>query len=257
MSITTDFSAAMDRIVTFIELNVAAFDLAKPELTKLRSNHAVAVAAKEVHHKARAIPMGLSLACEGAYLSACAQFEQCVRDLIEEAALQTAAKLATFAQLPRQMQEEHTNGCAKILQNLTQDRYQHLSHSTIVSALYACMVSGANPMSLIVEAFSSNDRNFKPEIVSQHVNRLGISKVWKLMGQEPSLQAFFSGALPTDTQRYAYAKLEGIMDARNAIIHRGKTFAAPTDSEAKECAKFFAALTNALSGVLHTHVASL
>jgi len=85
---------------SYVDLSVATFDLAKASLSRFRSTHAIAVAAKDVHAKARAMPLGISLACEGAYLSACAQFEQGVRDLIDEAAIQAVGRKGTFALLP-------------------------------------------------------------------------------------------------------------------------------------------------------------
>lgn len=257
LTIATTFKVSMDRVIGFVDLSVATFDLAKPSLSRFRSSHLVAVAARDVYAKARANPLGLSLACEGAYLSACAQFEQGVRDLIEEAAIQAAAKKGTFALLPAEMQENHTDGCGNILQNLTQDKFKHLTAAGIVSALHGCVVSGAAPISLVVEAFSSNERNFKPQIISEHVKRLGLKKVWNLLGLQPCLQAHFKTASPADAEKFARERLERIMDKRNTIIHRGKGFAAPSNDEVRECATFFTALIEALARVLIDYVASL
>ncbi len=257
LSIAADFKISMNRVISYVDLSVATFDLAKASLARFRSAHAIAVAARDVHAKARTMPLGISLACEGAYLSACAQFEQGVRDLIDEAAIQTVGKTGTFALLPTKMQEEHTNGCGRILQNLTQDKYRHLSAAGIVAALHGCVVTGATPAALIVEAFSSNERNFKPQIVSEHVGRLGVKQVWTLLSQQPALQTHFGTASPTDAARFARERLERIMDKRNTIIHRAKGFAAPSEADTRECAMFFTGLTEALAHVLVDYVASL
>lgn len=257
LAIATTFKADMDRVIGFVDLSVATFDLAKPSLSRFRSAHAIAVAARDVYAKARAISLGLSLACEGAYLSACAQFEQGVRDLIDEAATQAAAKKGTFALLPAEMRDNHTDGCGSILQNLSQDKFKHLSAPGIVTALHGCVVAGAAPVSLVVEAFSSNERNFRPQILSEHVKRLGLKKVWNLLGLQPCLQAHFATASPADSEKFARERLERIMDKRNTIIHRGKGFAAPSDAEVRECATFFAALIEALARVLIDYVAAL
>jgi len=257
LTIATTFQSNMDRVIDFVDLSLATFDLAKPSLSRFRSTHPVAVAARDVYAKVRAIPLGLSLACEGAYLSACAQFEQAVRDLIEEAAIQAAAKKGTFALLPAEMQAFHTNGCGNILQNLTQDKFKHLTAAGIVGALHGCVVTGAAPLSLVVEAFSSNERNFKPHIISEHVKRLGVKKVWNLLALQPVLQGHFGTASPADAEKFARERLERIMDKRNTIIHRGKGFAAPSDAEVRECANYFKALAEALARVLVDYIASL
>lgn len=257
LALAADFKTSMDRVVAFVDLSVATFDLAKASLNRFRSTLPVAVAARDVRAKARAIPLGLSLACEGAYLSACAQFEQGVRDQIEEAAMRAAGKKATFVLLPSRMQEEHTTGCGKILCSLSQDKFKHLTAAGIVAALHGCMVTGVAPITLVVEAFSSNERNFKPQVISEHVGKLGVSKVWELLGQQASLQAHFGIASAGDTERFARERLERIMDKRNTIIHRGRGFAAPSDTETRECASFFVALMEALAQVLVDYVAAL
>lgn len=257
LAVATAFKGNMDRIVAFVELNVALFDLAKVGVGRFRSRHAIAASVRDVHSRARAIPLGLSLACEGAYLCACAQFEQCVRDLIDEAAIQSVAKKGTFALLPDTMQDEHTKRCGKILQNINQDKYSHLGAASVVAALHGCVVTGASPAALVVEAFSSNERNFKPGIVSEHLGKLGVSRVWELLGQQACLQAHFRTISAPDAERFARQRLERIMDTRNTIIHRGRGFVPPSDSEAMECATFFVALSEALARVLCDYAARI
>jgi RiboL-PSP-HEPN len=254
-SIVANFRIGIQKIEAFVDLNVATFDLAKTNPSRFRSRHATADAAKNVHAKARAIPLGVSLACEGAYLSACAQFEKGVRDLIEEAALQMVGKKGSFALLPQKMQDEHTNGCAKILHTIKMDKHRHLTAHRIVSALHGCLVSNAPPTALIVEAFSSNANNFRPDVVADHVGKLGVSKVWDLLGSELCLQAHFNSTSPTDTIKFSRERLHRIMDKRNHMIHRGSSFAAPSVSETTECTSFFRSLIEALGHVLIDHVA--
>lgn len=257
MTIATTFASDMNRVLAFLELSVSTFDLAKVNLSRFRSVHPLAVAARDVHAKARAIPVGLSLACEGAFLSACAQFEQGVRDLIEEAATQAVGKKARFSLLPARMQDEHIDGCGKILQNITQDKFKHLTAAGVVASLNGCLCGGAGPYSLVVEAFSSNERNFKPNIISEHVGKLGLKGLWGLLSNEACLQAHFGSTSPIDTERFARERLERIMDKRNTIIHRGRGFAAPSEAEVKECCSFFSATIEALARVLIAYVASL
>ncbi len=257
ITIAKTFQGSMDRVISFVDLNLATFNLAKPTLSRFRSSHPVAIAAKDVYKKARAIPLGLSIACEGAYLSACAQYEQAVRDLIEETAIQAAAKKTAFAMLPPEMQECHTNGCGVILQNLAQDKFKHLTAAGIVGTLHGCVVARSVPLSLVVEAFSSNERNFKPQIVSEHAKRLGVKNVWKLIAVQPGISAHFGTASAADTEKFARERLERIMDMRNAIIHRGRGFVAPSDTEVRECANFFKALIQALAVVLDNYITRL
>ena len=258
MIIAADFKRDMDRVIDYVNLSVATFDLAKASTSRFRSSHPLAIAARDVHGQVRALTtMGLSLACEGAYLSACAQFEQAVRDVIEEAVMQSIAKKVQFALLPIKMQEHHISGCGIILQNLRQDRFRHLNMQAIISSLYECVSPGETPVSLVVEAYSSNERNFKPKILSEHFKKLGVTKLWNLLGQDPSVQNHFETTSAADAERFAMERLERIMDKRNNIIHRNSSFTAPSDVEAKESATFFTAVIEGLCRTMTAHVASL
>jgi len=255
--IAANLKANMDRVIGCVELGVATFDLARISLNRFRSKQAIAAAVKDIHSRVRANPLGLSLVCEGAYLSACAQFEQCIRDLIEETAIKAVGKKGSYALLPDKMQDEHTCGCGRILQNLSQDKYKHLTDVRIVDVLHKCVVTGSTPPNLIVEAFSSNERNFKPKIISEHFKKLGVENIWGSLGKQKCLQAIFNTASATGAEKYSKERLERIMDKRNTIIHRGTGFVAPSVGETKECATFFIAISEALAHLLVAYVASL
>ncbi len=257
LAIAENCKTSLNRVIDYVDLSVATFDLARNSLTRFRSAHAVAVGAKNIHAKARALPLGLSLACEGAYLSACAQFEQGVRDLIEEAAIQALAAKGSFSNLPSEMQKEHTKGCGNILRQLHLDKFTHLTESRIIAVLHGCVVEAPASPSLIVEVFSSNDRNFKPDVLKEHVKRLGVNDLWNKLGQQQSIQAHFSTTSSTDATRFARERLERIMDNRNVIVHRGRGFAPPSDAETKECANYCSALLEGLAHVLTSYVSSL
>lgn len=253
-SISNSFKSEMDKLIIFVDLCLETFDLAKTNIANYVPYRPIEYAALSVHGKARLIPFGLSIACEGAFLSACAQFEQAVRDLIEETANQVACKKGLFSSLPIKMQEEHTLGCGGILQNLSQDKFKHLTENNIVNSLYRCLVAPISPAPLIVESYSSNERNFKPSIISEHIKRLGLNKVWEQLSKENSLQSHFNSNSEVDTEKFSRERLDRIMDKRNTIIHRGKGFAAPSYSEVKECVDFFTALVLDLGSVLEDYV---
>lgn len=257
LSIASAFKADVARIEAFVELSESTFDLARVSISGLAGTHPIYASVINVHTKARAIPAGLSLACEGAYLSICAQYEQCVRDLVEATAIDAVTKKGQFALLPQKMREAHLQGCGMILQKLKRDKYKHLSASAIASALHGCVVASASPATLVVEAFSSNERNFKPDTVTEHFGKLGISDLWKLLGQQACLQSHFRTASPADATKFAMERLERIIDTRNGLSHRARGVASPSPSDVGECASFVVALSEALANVLDSYVASL
>lgn len=256
LTISADFARQINQALAFLDLVVSAFDLAKVNKSRFQSKHGLGKAALDIYAKARAIPTGMSLACEGIFLSVCAQFEQVIRELIEEAAMQVASKKGAFSLLPAKMQEEHTVGCGVILEN-RYDKFGHLSQSAVAASLHGCLVSPTGTCSLVVEAFSNNERNFKSRIVAEQVGKLGVISLWPSLSQQTCLQAHFGSASADDTRKFACERLDRIMDKRNVIIHRGVGFAAPSDAEVRECANFFIALAEALGRVLANYVSTV
>ena len=260
LAIAARFSADMSKLKLYMDLLVATFDLAKGNQATFKSKHELAKAARNVHVRARALSLvGLALACEGTYLSACAQFEQLIRDMIEEAAQQTSARIPAFLSLPPKMQEAHTRGCANILGHIEQDKFGHLTAESVVDKLHSCLIrSGAgSAYDLLVDAFSNNERNFRPDILAQHLKSLGVIKAWEVLSDQAPLQLHFGNVSATDTKRFAMERLERIMDKRNMIIHRNKGFAAPSTHDVIECADYFVAISDALANVLIKHITSL
>jgi hypothetical protein len=256
LTIAKNFAAEMAQIVAFVDLSSATFALARADLKRFRSKHALGIAAVDLHARARAASSGLPLACEGAFLTACAQFELAVRGVIEETANRAAAKKANFRSLPIVMQEEHVDGCARILQKWKLDKYKHLPPNVVINSLTTCYSKGVR-YSLVVEAFSSNDANFRPETITKHMKKLGLNKLWEKLSRETCLQIYFGGVSVKDTSRFSAETLKSLMEKRNTIIHRGKSFASPSSKEVEDGAKFFSVLIEALANVTTTYVATL
>ena len=257
-AIATKFSTDMRGLKDYISLVVATFDLAKTDKRRLRSKHVLARAALDLHARARSLTLGLSLACEGTYLIACAQFEQLVRDMLEEAANQASSKKTAFLDLPPKMREAHTKGCAAILSKITQDKFRHLSESSVAVSLHSCLVGSpsGSAYNLLVEAFSNNENNFKPEVVADHFKKLGVSDPWESLSGQSYLQNYFKFT-SADTKRASKERLERIMDQRNIIMHRNKSVERLGVPEVIECAEFFDALSQSMAEVLSKYVLSI
>lgn len=258
LSIAAKFSREMDNIIKFIELNESSFALAKSDLKKFHSKHAIATSARVVHANARAIPLGIGLACEGAYLTGCARYEEALRNLIEEAVVQLQSRVLIYENLSEKMKDAHQNGCAEIIQNIKHDKFKHLSPLAIVTNLMLCLKStkaSKAPYMLIVEAFSSNERNFKPKIIAEHFTRLGLKSLWPEIGKDAQLKTFLKTSTDEDTRNIAEAQLESIMDKRNLIMHRGRGLATPSTTEVIDGVRFLVELIGVLARLLDSYVA--
>ena len=259
LTVAASFSAQMRRIEGYADLVLAVFELAKLPLTPLRGRQALTTAIGDAHAKARLIMLGDSLALEGAFLSACAMFEETIRDMIEVCADRMAAIKTAYSDLPEKMRKAYLDGCGFILQSLDEDKFAHLTESAIIASLTSCYMTPTPPppYSLVVEALSSHRNNLRADVLKDTVGKLGITDLWRKLGKETALQTHFSTTNPEDATKFSRTRLDSNMSKRNATIHRGISFVAPTGAEVKECAAFFDSLVKSLANVLDAYVATL
>lgn len=258
LTIAAQFGRDMDQIVAFVDLTRSTQDLAKQDPRAFRSTHPLATAARDVHQKARRLTLPTVVAYDGAFLGACAQFELCVRRLIEGFLVQATTKLPDYSHLPQAIREWHPRGCANILVRLKSDKFKHLTADDIVKALASCFNSSpTSPYRLQPEAFSDNDRNFKPAVIEEQFDHIGVKDIWQKLSRQPDLRTFLGTHSEASTMQYGKIRLSEMMDRRNDIIHRGASYYTPGESEVTQCALYFKALISSLASVMNAYLASL
>lgn len=255
LHIARRFESDMDQIIVFVELTESIFNLAKHDLKSLRSKAPLALAAREVHFKTRQLRLGTAVPYEGAYLSACAQFELVIRDLIDFFVSEITKIYPTFQKLPKAIQDAQIEGCKKIIPHTNKDKFKHLSLESVLTSLLSCIdTSGTKSYNLIAEAFSNNEQNFKPDVISNHMKRIGCTNIWSKISKEHDLKVTLGTVTDTMTESVARERLKSIMDRRNQIIHRGKQLIIPSESEIKECAVFFKSIVLSITKVMMVQI---
>ncbi len=259
IAVSERFTIEMNRVVAYTELVEATFDLAKHEPRKTSSRKPIDLKTHVVHQKAKEVA-STAVAYDGVYLSTCALFEMAIRDLIETFINSLVVKIPSYNKLPKEIKEWNPRGCSEILININQEKFKHLSSDVILKALSTCVrPSKTSPSyTLLVEAFSNNERNFQPVFLEDVFRvRLGLDKVWHKAAYEKTLSEYLGSPHHDTTERVAKERLTSAMQRRNDIIHRGRAYYTPGQSEVKECALFFAALISALAAVLSKHLDTL
>src|SRR6266852_1986891 len=107
---------------------------------------------------------------------------------------------------------------------------------------------------MLGEAFSDNERNFWPYEIESDFKRIGIEKIWQKLSRESNMQDAFGTSKEIATEQHAKSKLDELLQRRNDIIHRGKTYYTPSESEVRDCATFFKLLITNLAEVMESHV---
>lgn len=260
-TIAASFEKEMDAIIAAVEVATAAVDLAKRDLRGLRSSHPAIQSLRKLHAAGNSSSLYSAVFFDGAYLTTCAQLEMAIRELLEKFIARVSTKISLYSSLPKEIRDWHPIGCAKIITEIKQKRFGHLTVDVIVANLASCVSSSVSkPYRLTLDAFSFNDVNFWPkEVESCLAERIGLLKVWQKLARD----AIFVGHLgvplsnPQMAENVARAKLETIMERRNHIIHRGKTYYTASETETKDCATYSKAFIRALAVIMETHLAAL
>jgi hypothetical protein len=142
--------------------------------------------------------------------------------------------------------------------DIGQDKLKHLSVDSIVQGLAVCTrTASPSGFTLIEDAFSSNERNFRPEEVEKHLSYLGIDKVWQKLARENTMQTALGSANQSVVEQRARQTLTTAMQRRNDIVHRGKSYYTPSQSEVGDCTVFLSTLVVSLAEIMYKRLNTL
>jgi len=216
--IANRFSDQMDRICHYIDFIIAAIKLTKVPREGLRFGHGFVVAASSFTDAVQKIGNFTIAAYDGAYLTACAEYELGIREFIETYTARVADKCHDYHHLPKDMREWYPEGCARLILSIEQDKYRHLTKDTVIGSLASCVrPSKSKRYTLLGEAFSYNERNFSPPVVDECFKRLGIDKIWQKLSREVCMQHELGTRNHMTTEQRAKSKLSELIQRRNDI----------------------------------------
>lgn len=256
LEIARDFAKRTDGIIAFLDIVAAAIAVAKAEHKNVKSHSSFVSSSRRL--KARIVKnIDFSLtAYDGTFLTVCAEYEMTIRKLIEKYVLDAAQKCTEYHHLPKEIREWYPDGCSNLILNITQDKYAHLTKDAIVRSLASCQkIKG---YSLLGEAFSDNSKNFWPAVIEEILSkRMGLSKVWQKISRQSGIQSFVGTGELSTVERQSKDRLEKLMQRRNDVIHRGRSYFAPSDTEVRDASKFLSVLIDSLAQVMKSHLDSI
>jgi hypothetical protein len=257
-TITAAFRRRMAEVATWVDLVGLLTDLAREDIRRLRSSVPAADRARAVHRSVGALGNVTTIvAYEGAYLTACAEFELAVRAVVEKFVDQVNSRIPTFTSLPAKIQGHQYRGCARVIMNIGEDKFSHLTAEQVAACMHSCGAGLAAGYRLLPEAFSENRNNFDWKMMGEVMGRLGVPHFSAAMGNDVALSALLGTTVGGPTENVAAMRLNNAMKRRNQVIHRGRSTYNPSESDGKQCAEFFVALVDALASILAAYLLTL
>jgi pyrroloquinoline quinone (PQQ) biosynthesis protein C len=111
---------------------------------------------------------------------------------------------------------------------------------------------------LLGEAFSDNERNFWPDDIENcFKERLGIEKIWKKLSRESQLQSALGTSNESMAEQLARKRLNELLERRNDIIHRGRSYYTASQSEVRQYVTFAKNLVEVLAEVMEKQLTAI
>lgn len=249
LAIAQGFADRCDGIVSFLDIVAATINVAKLDHKRIKSHASFVSSSKKLKVIVLKNQNFYLTAYDGAFLTLCAEFEMSIRKLIDKFVLDASNRCNEYHQLPSAMRKWYPDGCSNLILGINQGKFAHLTKDQIVQSLASCLKT--KNYNLVGEAFSDNQKNFRPEVVEETLSiRIGLSKIWQKLSRDVTLQAFVGTTELSTIERQIRDRLDKIMRRRNDIIHRGRSYYTPSESEVRGSASFLKLLVHGLASVI-------
>lgn len=227
----TDFSADLERVRRLLHLVSMFRDFGASGIpSQLAANPSDWQQAVSLHGEASSVRTDLPLMAGAILLYAVGRFEYFVRQCVEGVVDGLTAKVASFSQLPNNLQKAYKEQTLTIAQSPRKYDYDEVRVDTILAQLVSCK-QGANPVTVSAEVVSITESNMRPEILSELLKRVGITDFWRTVGKQLPVQILLSESDEGGCSKAAQSRLTDLMNLRNQIAHPtgSTTFPSPED----------------------------
>jgi len=256
--VSNRFSVEMDEVIASAELVRLAASLAKVDPASIPVTPGAAATIADLHKRARSLSARTVVANDGAFLAACALYELAVKDVVEAFLAAAKTRIPTYVHLPAEIRDWNPIGCANVLVCIKEARFGHLTMDAVVRNLASCVnQKERHAYDLLPEAFSFHDNNITAGELEKMMGRLGVEKLWQKLSRQVDFATFLGSAHEGTAENRGRLLLKNIIDRRNNIIHRGRSYFTPSHSEICDAAEFLRQLMAALVRVLDAHLLAL
>lgn len=255
LSISSTFTSSMTDVLAFLTVVSDVFQLPSQSITSTTSATAFIKAAKKLRRDVASSNRIDVVAYDGAFLHVCAEFELVVRALIERYIERAVVKCPEFHNLPGDLRNWHPEGCASVILNIKHGRFKHLTTDDVIRGLAGAFRNRSEHV--LPDVFSFNERNLKPDVIEECFNRIAIEKIWQKLSRESAVQTQVGTNTRALAEDLAKRKLGGLMDRRNDIIHRGKSYYTSSLSEVRDSVTYLNTLVTSLAEIMERSLAGI
>jgi hypothetical protein len=177
------------------------------------------------------------------------RFEFFVRTLFEDLSDRIVARCQSFQNLPKNMQQNLVLFTAEVMAKPR--KYGHAENG--VKHFVNVLAENLNDQNTLAEVnsrcLSITTENMWPDTLSELFVRIGAKDLWRRIGEQAGIMAFFGTGEPQKAENKAKALLRDFMETRNKIAHPIGTLTWPNTKEVLSFVDFIDVLASALSDI--------
>jgi hypothetical protein len=173
-------------------------------------------------------------------------YEDCVEDLISDWLRRMPDLVPRYSDLGQTVQNTHREGIGRLLIDIKQNRFQHLSVEKVVQGL-SCGITDTGKYELLPDAFLLHEQNLRKKALETVLKNAGIDEAWKWVSNHKEIKYFVEEV--RGRQNTAEGELKQLVDYRNEAAH-GSTDEILGTQELLDLADFVEALCKSLADLV-------
>ncbi len=173
-------------------------------------------------------------------------YEDFVEDLISDWLRRMPDLVPRYSDLGQTVQNTHREGIGRLLIDIKQNRFQHLSVEKVVQGL-SCGITDTGKYELLPDAFLLHEQNLRKKALETVLKNAGIDEAWKWVINHKEIKYFVEEV--RGSQNTAEGELKQLVDYRNEAAH-GSTDEILGTQELLDLADFVEALCKSLADLV-------
>lgn len=146
------------------------------------------------------------------------RFEDFVKTIFEEFAIQFAQKHPNYRSLPLKFQTSIVQDTSQVISSPRKFGYGDIMQRTFIENLFKNVIND-DFGTINHQCLSITEGNMRSEILSDLFAKISINKIWDEIGQQLSIKTFFETADSASSSSQAKKYLDEFMNQRNQVAH--------------------------------------
>lgn len=185
------------------------------------------------------------------------RFEDFVKTIFEEFAIQFAQKYPNYNSLPSKFQNSIIQDTSLVISSPRKYGFGDIMQKTFIDNLFKNVIND-DFATINHQCLSITEGNMRSEILSDLLAKISITDLWKEIGQQSSVRTYFETSDASSASSQARKYLDEFMNQRNQVAHpSGGSFTWPSYDDVIKHIEYFKVLSPVLLDLGNMKISSI